>query len=736
MLPSRRYGVHVDPSAFKHELDPLDPAAVVQRQENQIGVNRAVGASSEERGLRVVNPDGTKIRFMAIGSPGAFGLRVHFENFDVAEEDEVYVYGLSADTPVAGPYSGRGPFGDGRFWTETIEGDTVVIEHLIRGGEKNLFVSEVSHLYGEVQGVSFEPQALSCEVDASCFSDPVKDAVGRIVFISGGGAFVCSGTMLNNRAQDFTPFFLTAAHCVSTEDEARTVQAYWFYQSSSCNSGVLRSDWASTRSGASLLAASTASDSSLLRIQGTIPPGVVFSGWDASPRSFGAPVYGLHHPGGFVPPSVDSFLRRAGGQIAGLSEVCPPSGLVNGYLADWATGTAERGSSGSGLFDAGTNELIGVLSCGPSPASCSTTFNLYGKFSDFYPFIQTYLEQGGGCVSSIAPSALGFAANGGTGSVNVMAPPGCDWTAVSNASWISITQGSAGVGAGTVSYTVATNESTVSRTGTVTVQGRTHTVNQEGANCTYTISPASRSFTINGGSGVISVTTLGECGWTVGTDAGWITITSPTSGSGNGTIDYTVAANPGPNPRTGTINVQGQLHTVNQAGINCAYSVSPTSRFLTSVGGTGIINITAPAGCLWAAVSDASWITITAAGPGVGIGDVLYAVAPNTGPGVRVGTISVADKVLTITQAGTGPLITGAMVDGKKLIVMGLNFGMGARVYLNGEKQKKTFNDPGNPTMTLIAKKSGKKIDSGQMVDLEIRNQDGGVSPVFKFTRP
>lgn len=47
----------------------------------------------------------------------------------------------------------------------------------------------------------------------------------------------------------------------------------------------------------------------------------------------------------------------------------------------------------------------------------------------------------------------------------------------------------------------------------------------------------------------------------------WINITSGSSGTGSGTIDYTVSANPSTSPRTGTITINGQeVHTINQAG--------------------------------------------------------------------------------------------------------------------------------------------------------------------------
>ena len=60
-------------------------------------------------------------------------------------------------------------------------------------------------------------------------------AVARISFEKGAGSSYCSGTLLNNRRQDLTPYFLTAAHCVGTEEEPRSTTASWFYQTQTCN---------------------------------------------------------------------------------------------------------------------------------------------------------------------------------------------------------------------------------------------------------------------------------------------------------------------------------------------------------------------------------------------------------------------------------------------------------------------------------------------------------------------
>lgn len=79
------------------------------------------------------------------------------------------------------------------------------------------------------------------------------------------------------------------------------------------------------------------------------------------------------------------------------------------------------------------------------------------------------------CSASLSPVFKVFSRNGGSGSVTVTVPTGCDWTAVSNADWITITAGASGTGSGTVSYSVDANSGRVRR-GTLTIAGRTFMV--------------------------------------------------------------------------------------------------------------------------------------------------------------------------------------------------------------------------------------------------------------------
>lgn len=650
-LPGKRHGLRLDPRQISYELGPLAAGEIERRAPNQIGRNRALGLLSKTLGVKVTDSDGSKIRILAITSPGAKALRVHFSGFDLADGDEVYVYGHAEDGPLAGPYAGRGPLGDGDFWAEITDGDIVVIEHHIKGRERGFLISEVAHIYADLQEGAVTPQVLDCEIDASCDGGELNNAVGRIILIDGGGVFVCTGTMVNNLRGDFTPLFLTAAHCVATEEVARTAQIIWFYQTTHCNSGSLRRDIAISGEGATLLATSQAADSTLLKVRGPIPSGVVYSGWDPTPRGEGARGIGLHHPGGGVPPSMASFLRIARGRINGAFN-CGATGLMNGYFVEYTSGTVEPGSSGSGLFDADGQGLVGVLSCGPANPACFRNGFLYGKFSDFYPVAKTFFDQGAGgvdCVESVAPTQQTFGINGGAGSVSVTAAPTCAWTAISNVSWITITSGS--------------------------------------------------------------------------------------SGTGSGVASYAVAANPTGNIRNGIITIQGKPINISQEGINCNYALAPQSQSFPGFGGAGNVTVTAPTGCNWAAARNASWITIASGGTGDGNGTFTYTVAANLGSTPRNGRITVGGQALDISQ-GAGPVITGAAVSGKRLIVTGVNFASGAELFIDGVKQKKTKNDAANPTTALVAKKSGKKIAAGQRVILQVRNPDGNSSQEFSYAPP
>lgn len=173
--------------------------------------------------------------------------------------------------------------------------------------------------------------------------------------------------------------------------------------------------------------------------------------------------------------------------------------------------------------------------------------------------------------------------------------------------------------------------------------------------CTYALSPATQTVPAAGGLVSLTVNADGGCSWTASSSAGWLRI-----GTGSGTgFGYVLAtANPSSRttPRTATITVNGQTARVTQAAAvttSCTYSVSPTAPSLGAAPTSASLSVTAADGCAWSAASTTSWITITSAS-GTGSGFVSYQVSANSGSAARTGTITVAGRSITVTQAGTG----------------------------------------------------------------------------------
>ena len=84
--------------------------------------------------------------------------------------------------------------------------------------------------------------------------------------------------------------------------------------------------------------------------------------------------------------------------------------------------------------------------------------------------------------------------------------------------------------------------------------------------CTRSISPTSQSFGSGGGTGSVTVTAGTGCAWTAVSNAPWITITGGASGSGNGTVTYSVAPYTSRlSKRSGTMTIAGKTFTVKQS---------------------------------------------------------------------------------------------------------------------------------------------------------------------------
>jgi hypothetical protein len=119
------------------------------------------------------------------------------------------------------------------------------------------------------------------------------------------------------------------------------------------------------------------------------------------------------------------------------------------------------------------------------------------------------------------------------------------------------------------------------------------------ASCS-TVSPLSQAFFSPGNTGSVTVTknlsATAACDWNAVSNDSFITIDSGASGSGNGTVNYTVAQNTTGAPRTGTLTVAGRTVTITQDAAPLAVNDSATTNEDTPVNINVLANDSDPDG--------------------------------------------------------------------------------------------------------------------------------------------
>ena len=271
------------------------------------------------------------------------------------------------------------------------------------------------------------------------------------------------------------------------------------------------------------------------------------------------------------------------------------------------------------------------------------------------------------CSYDVSPAGAEFGKDAGTGTLTVTAPAGCNWTAISAAPWITFTSPATGSGSGSVTYAVARNNDPAERRGAIALADRMFPVRQSGdsGSCQYSVTPVDVRPCMASGSVTAVVTTQPFCPWTATSSAPWLNVSSA-AGSGPGTITVTFSDNYDA-PRDGIIMVRwptptaGQNIHVAQAG--CRYAVTRSAFSFAAAGGSGTFDVFQESDpntcggptqdrCVWTARPDVSWISVTTSMPRSGDNPVAFLVAANEGAAARTGTVTVRDKVVTITQAG------------------------------------------------------------------------------------
>lgn len=377
----------------------------------RVGTNLSVNLNTLNSGIWTTTANGHKVWKLTVQAQDALALGFYYNAFEIPEGGELFIYNKSK-THVIGAFTSENVEKIGA--TQMIAGDEVTIEYHADkdvAGIPVIDIFEVAYFYRGIEdfvapyvkGNASTEKVDNCEVDVACapensVSTDQINAVVHYTFSQGGGTFVCSASMLNNTAQDYTPYILSAWHC--GEPSAGTSLSgwvwYWKYQKSSCQPGTgnqtNQGKGNKTMSGGTVRASSgsgtlnnppggnqlAGSDFYLVELQ-TNPPSsydAYYAGWDRS-NTAGTSGVGIHHPSG-APKKISTYTQTL------LSSTYNGGANNAHWSVRWAAtanghGVTEGGSSGSPIFNE-SGRVVGQLSGGSSFCTNTSGRDLYGKF--------------------------------------------------------------------------------------------------------------------------------------------------------------------------------------------------------------------------------------------------------------------------------------------------------------------------------------------------------------------
>lgn len=174
-------------------------------------------------------PDGQEIWQLELRADGAIALMLYYSDFYIPKGGKLFLYNAEK-TQILGAYTHATHPSGGRFATEFVAGDVVTLEYVKdpEGQMPRIEIEAVGYGYNHLSvpeqgGVQLRRGAKSsgpCEVNINCEEGDAwqnqKKGVCHTVQRIGTKSYICTGSLVNNTAQDLKPYVLTAMHC-STE---------------------------------------------------------------------------------------------------------------------------------------------------------------------------------------------------------------------------------------------------------------------------------------------------------------------------------------------------------------------------------------------------------------------------------------------------------------------------------------------------------------------------------------
>ena len=368
---------------------------------------------------------------LRIESPGAVSLNLGFSRYHMPPGGQLNVYAADGRAELP-PFTSRDNDAHGQLWTPIIASDAIVVEVVVpRGVADQLALTLASINIGYRSFDEFAPdKSGACNVDVACpAADDWRNEAQAVALISVAGSTLCSGYMVNNTAQDKTPYFATANHCGLNTSNAASLVVYWNYQASTCG-GPRDGTMSHSQTGAYFRASYATSDFALVELDEDPNPSlnIAFAGWDHS----GADALRaacIHHPN--ADEKAISFENDPTSTTSYLSNFSPGNSS-HVRVSDWDTGTTEGGSSGSPLFNQ-DHHVIGQLH-GGSAACDNNLSDWFGRFAASWT--------GGGTAATRLSDWLDPGNTGAT-SLDTLPASGANNDNFAGAFWMSGVSGSA-----------------------------------------------------------------------------------------------------------------------------------------------------------------------------------------------------------------------------------------------------------------------------------------------------
>jgi lysyl endopeptidase len=372
----------------------------------RIGIAQYSNITTQNAGKWKNLPNGDRQWQLRVKSAGAEALSFLFEIFKIYD-GSVFTISDPAGVLRHKPMTAIDVEDHGRQNAALCFGDDLVLTLTEPVGSRpsEIYIDRIMYNYRSTGNPNIQKinESETCEVNVNC--SPVGDSwqdekrgVARIYVVEGGSAGWCTGSLINNAAQNCKPYFLTALHCgVSTSAANMTQWKFYFrYESPNCTNpstagtlddyfitGCVRladSGDGGGNSGSDFLLVQLGSASNEATTIANLKSAnfnAYWNGWNANTSATSGGT-GIHHPAGDI-KKISTFsgntVSTQWGSASGSHWRVTWTSNANGH------GVTEGGSSGSPLFNNSQGYMIGTLTGGSSYCNTPSSPDQYGKMS-------------------------------------------------------------------------------------------------------------------------------------------------------------------------------------------------------------------------------------------------------------------------------------------------------------------------------------------------------------------